>query len=167
MRRFALVLAALVLALTATGCGKEAAPTHSAASFTCPTDNTRTLPKARFVADVGLAFGSFHHWIWKPYRAGKLAKGADHRLINIGKAGVAAALTAHLMKNARENVQADPTLCNAIGEPIAKLSDLVSNLKSKLVHGDFATLTTVAGAVTSLSSLMGQHGLPVKETFQQ
>lgn len=167
MRRIALVMAALMLAFTVTACGKEDAPSTTAQSFSCPTEHTRSFPKTRFVADVGLAFGSFHHWIWEPYKAGKLQKGADHRIWSIAKAVGAAALTAHLLKNAEENVQADPKLCNAIGQPMAKLSDLVSNLSSKVRHGDFGTLAGIAGSVANMTSLMSQNGSPVKETFNQ
>jgi hypothetical protein len=167
MRRIALVMAALMLAFTVSACGKEAAPTTTSASFSCPTDNTKSFAKTRFVADVGLAFGTFHHWIWKPYRAGTFKKGADGRTFALVKAVGAAALVTHLIGNAADNVKASPGLCNAIGQPMAKLNDLVSNLGSALRHGDFSTLTGIAGAVGTLSSLMAQHGAPVRESYHQ
>lgn len=167
MRRIALVLAALMLALTVTACGKEAEPTHEADSFSCPTDNTRAFPKVRFVADLGLAFGSFKHWIYTPYKEGKFEKGADGRTLALVKAGGAALLTAHLLKNASENVKADPTLCGLVGKPVAQLADATSNLKSKIVHGDFGSLTSIFASVTSLSALMNKSGNPVKESFNQ
>lgn len=167
MRRIALVLAALMLAFTVSACGKEAAPTNTAESFSCPSDNTKAFATTRFVADVGLAFGTFHHWIWKPYKEGKLAGDASGHTFARIKAGGAALLTYHLISNAADNVKSSSKLCPVMGQPIAKLSDLLSNLKSKILHGDFNSLGAIAGSVTSLSSLMSQSGNPVTETFNK
>jgi hypothetical protein len=167
MRRTALVLAALMLAFTLSSCGKEAAPTNTAAGFSCPSDNTKAFATTRFVADVGLAFGTFHHWIYKPWRAHKLDKTADGHTFARIKAGGAALVTYHLISNAADNVKASSKLCPLLGERIAALSDLLSNLKSKILHGDFKSLGAIAGSVTSLSSLMAQNGNPVTETYNQ
>lgn len=165
MRRIALVLAALMLAFTVSACGKEAAPTNTAASFSCPTENTKAFPKVRLAADLGIAFGSFHHWIWKPYKAGSFKKGAHHRLIALGKAAIAGGVAAHYISNAADNVKADPTLCNAIGKQMAELSDLVSNLGSKLKHGDLNSLGTIASSVTAMTSLAKSQGANITETY--
>lgn len=157
-------MAALMLAFTVSACGKEQAPTNTAASFSCPTDNTRAFPKVRLAADLGIAFGVFHHWIWKPYQEHELQKGADHRLWNIGKAAIAAAVVTHYIGNAADNVKADPTMCNLFGKPMAKLSDLVSNLKSAVTHGDFGHMTSIAGAVTSMTGLLKSNGQSITES---
>lgn len=167
MRRIALVLAALMLAFTVSSCGKEAAPTTTAAGFSCPTDNTKAFATTRFVADVGLAFGTFHHWIYKPYQAGELSKDAQGHTWKRIKAGGAALLTYHLIGNAVDNVKASSKLCPIVGEPIAALSDQLSNLKSKILHGDFGSIGGIAGSVTSLSSLLGKNGSPITETFNK
>lgn len=167
MRRIALALAlTLVVAFTVTACGKEAAPTNTAAGFTCPDKPTESFAKTRFVADIGLAVGTFHHWIYKPWKAGKLQKGANHRLWNLGKAAAAGALDAKLVSNAAKNVKADPALCSAIGEPLAKLGDMVSNLKSSVMTGDFGKLAEIETATSGITGLMASKGAAVTENYQ-
>jgi len=170
MRRMVAALAVVVLATFGlVACGSDDSDTQttsSSASMTCPTENTKAFPKTRFVADVGLIAGSFHHWIWKPYKAGKFQKGADGRTWAMIKAGGASLLIAKLTKNATSNVQASPALCKAIGTPLQKLSAAVSGLGSKIRHGDLASLTTISGLVTTITSAMGKQGLAVTESHQ-
>lgn len=166
MRRLVVALAlALVAMLGLVGCGSDAKPVD-AASFTCPTDNTKHFPKTRFVADMGLLAGTFHHWIWKPYKAGKFTKGADGRTVALVKAGGASLLMAKLTKNAISNVEASPALCNSIGQPLVKLSNAVSGLGTKIRHGDLGSLTSVSGIVGTLTGSMASSGMKVTETHQ-
>lgn len=166
MRR---LVAALALALVATfglvGCGSDDKPVD-AASFTCPSENTKHFPKTRFVADMGLLAGTFHHWIWKPYKAGKFTKGADGRTVALIKAGGASLLIAKLSKNAISNVKASPVLCKSIGKPLVSLSNAVSGLGTKIRHGDLASITTVSGLVTTLTGSMAGSGMKVSETHE-
>lgn len=168
LRRLVVALA-LVLAATLglVGCGSdETTKASEQTAFTCPTDNTKAFPKTRFVADVGLIAGSFHHWIWKPYKKGKFTKGADGRTFALVKAGAASLLIAKLTKNAVSNVKASPALCNSIGEPLQKLSNAVSGLTGKLKKGDFSSLTTISGLVTTITGSMAGSGMKVTETHQ-
>ena len=143
------------------------ASTVAAPAVTCPTESTRSFAKTRFLADVGLAAGTFHRWIYKPYQEGKFTKGADGRTLALAKAVGVAALDVKLLNNAYENVQADPTLCKTIGEPLVKLKNQVNTMKDQITHGD---LSSVAGAEVILGSLLGtakQNGLPVTETTDE
>ena len=167
MRRMVVALALVVAATFGlVGCGSDDTSTSQATTLTCPTDNTKAFPKTRFVADVGLIAGSFHHWIWKPYKAGTFTKGADGRTFALVKAGAASLLIAKLTKNAVSNVEASPSLCNAIGEPLQKLSNAVSGLTDKIKHGDFSTLTAISGLLTTVTGAMSSAGLKVSETHQ-
>jgi len=158
------VLGMLGLGLTA--CGSDESPSTTAASTTtCPTDNTKAFPKARFVADVGLIAGTFHHWIWKPYRAGKFKKGADGRTFAIIKAVGAAAFIKHELGNARDNVRADPTLCRTIGGALDKLAGTADSLSSKIRSGDFGSLLTINGLIGTVTSAMGSNGMKVTEKY--
>lgn len=84
-------------------------PSPGAAS-SCPTANTRSFAKTRFVADVGGSLFLMRRYVLQPYQAGSFRKGAKGRTKAIIKAGVAAATTAKLVKNASENAKANPTL---------------------------------------------------------
>ena len=166
MRRLTVLLAVLgMLSLGLTACGGSDSTNTTTASTTCPTDNTKAFPKTRFVADVGLIAGSFHHWIWKPYRAGKFKKGADGRTFAIVKAVAAAAFIKHEIGNARDNVRADPTLCKTIGGALDKLASAFDSVSSKIRGGDFGSLLTINGLIGTVTSAMGSNGMKVTEKY--
>lgn len=166
MRRLMAVLAVLgVLSLGLTACGGSDSSNQTVTTTTCPTNNTKAFPKTRFVADVGLIAGSFHHWIWKPYKAGKFKKGAHGRVFALVKAAGTAALIKHYIGNARDNVKADPTLCKTIGGTLDKLAGAFDGLGSKLRSGDIGSLLSINGLIGSVTSAMGSGGMPVKESY--
>ncbi|MGH3413068.1 MAG: hypothetical protein ACRDPH_08320 [Marmoricola sp.] len=161
----------MVVSLGLAGCGSSSGSDGSSnlntsAAQSCPTDTTKAFPKTRFVADVGLIAGSFHHWIWKPYKEGKFKKGADHRFFTTAKAVATAAFIGHMLKNAVSNVKASPTLCKALYKPLAKLSNKVSSLGSDIRHGHLGSLAAFNGVLAGAKTLMGRHGNPVTETFK-
>ncbi len=47
------------------------------------------LDKTRFATDIGVAFFSFHHFVWAPYHAGSFARTTPHHDKALLKAGVA------------------------------------------------------------------------------
>lgn len=165
MRRLALAIAALMLvAVSLTACGKETRPTDTAASFTCPSQSTKSFAIPRFAANVGIVVFSFHHWIYEPYKKGAFQKGAHGRLLALAKAGGTALLDYNRLQHAVDDVKASKTLCPAIGKPLARVSDYFSNLKSALLHGDFGKLALIEGGLGSLTSLMGRHGASVPQS---
>jgi len=111
--------------------------------------------------DVGGSLYLMRRYVLQPYQAGKFTKGAPGRTSAIVKAGIAAATTAKLLKNASDNAKANPTLCKTVAAPLATLSasvgDLVSGLKSGSVN---------AGAIGTLGGLLNKlksGAQPVKE----
>ena len=92
----------------------------------------RDSAKTKFVAHAGLAFGAFHRYLYKPYKAGAFRKGADGRIKAIIKAGLATAVIVKLLSNAKENAAADPTLCKyvpSMDNIKASLSTLAAKIK--------------------------------------
>src|SRR5687768_467387 len=100
MLRKLLVVPLLAVSLTAcggsdtatnTGSDGEAqsvAPATAVATTTaCPAKATKKFAKTRFAADMGLAFGSFYQWIYKPFQAGKFKSGVEGQKTAIVKAG--------------------------------------------------------------------------------
>lgn len=184
MRRIVLALAAVLLVafgLTACGsttttdnAGQAAGATADAgsaaggsdAALSCPSDNTKAFAKTRFVGDLGIIFGTFHHFIYKPYQEGKFKQGGLKKAWTIGKAAAAAAVIAKFSGNAVDNVKASPTLCRLIGTPLSKADALIQGLGGKLKSGDFSTVGILQGLVGSISGLMGKAGDPVTETVQ-
>lgn len=191
MRRI-LIIPALLLSLLVAGCGGSSTKTTTgagagstssaavagasspdatgstglaAASADCPTSNTKSFAKTRFVADVGGALFLMNRYVLKPYRAGSFTKGAHGRTVALIKAGTAVAGTAKLVKNAQANAKANPTLCKSVSGPLSKLSSgltgVVSGLKSGSLSG--AGISGLGGLLGSVTSGAAKAGIPVKE----
>ncbi|WP_299569381.1 hypothetical protein [uncultured Williamsia sp.] len=180
-RRLAVLLMILVapIALLA-GCKKSdssssAAPSSAAVSTSqsgsapsgsatdCPTSNTTSFAKTKFVAHSGLAFGAFHRYLYKPYRAGTFTKGADGRLTAFAKGGLAALFIKREIRLASEDVKANPTLCRAIAAPLARIGDTVQAAFDKVKSGDASGIDGVESAITSVSSSSKKDGVDITE----
>ena len=136
---------------------------NTAAPTDCPTDNTKAFAKTRFVANVGIIIGTFHHWIYKPYKAGKFTKGAKGRTFALIKAGLAAAFIANRTNAAVKDAKASPLLCKSIGGPLSAAAGKLNGLKDQLKSGNFGELTAINSVFATVTSVMAAAGLHVKE----
>ena len=102
---------------------------------------------------AGLAFGAFHHWIYKPAKAGELSHPLEHKLTTV-KAALASAFVYHELKLALADAQADPTLSKLVA-PITDLENKLHGLAGSVKSGG-ATSADVDGA--------RQHGLVDQES---
>src|SRR5450755_3346104 len=100
LRRASLVALLLVTALALGACGSSSSSSSSAAAGAATSTGTTHLAKTKFVLHAGLAFGAFHRWIYKPYKAGVLSHPLLHKLAFI-KALAAGAVVIHEVKLAR------------------------------------------------------------------
>lgn len=121
---------ALVLAvLAAAGCGSGAKVTTTTnaqgkTSLTC-SGHVR-FARTKFLLHTGLAFGAFHRYILKPYRAGSFRSGAPGRTKALAKAAAAGVFAYHELKVARTDAVCDgPTLHRLAGS----LSNALASLK--------------------------------------
>ncbi|WP_427893171.1 hypothetical protein ACQHIV_09835 [Kribbella sp. GL6] len=146
--------------------GSTPSASTTAAADTCPASNTKSFAKTKFVAHVGLAAGSFHRWIWKPYKAGTFAKGAHGRLKATIKAGLTAAFIAHEVKVASDDVNASPALCKVLKKPLVALGNQLDGLKSKITGGDLSSLDGVNTAIAGVTTLSDKNGAQITETSQ-
>ena len=165
-RKLSVILVVAPLAFTA-ACSSSSSSTNAAAatgaavsvaatatSSACPTKNTESFAKTKFVADVAIAGGAFKRYIYTPAKDGKFKKGANGRVLAFVKAAAAGALTVNRLEAAKTAAQANPTLCKLLTEPIAKFSAAVSGLISKAKGGSIDP-----SAVDNASSyLTGLHG---------
>lgn len=184
MRSRILIVPALLFALLVGGCGAatsnttaargsttssqpagSASSTGPSSSAPCPTSNTRSFAKTRFVADVGGSLFLMNRYILAPYQAGKFRKGASGRTFAIVKAGIAAASTAKLLSNAAANAKANPTLCKSVAGPLSQLSTTLSGAVSSLKSGtlDTGALAGLSGLVGSVKAGAAKAGIPLSE----
>jgi hypothetical protein len=126
----------------------NASPSASAAS--CAQAGTRKIPKTRLLADLGLTYGAFQRYLYKPYKAGAFQKGASGRTKALIKAGLASAAIVKLLSNASKNAAADPTLCKYVPN-INNIKSSLSNLTGKVKDGS-ASPSEIDGT----SNLFGQ-----------
>ena len=172
MRRpLALLLCAVALVpavLVVSGCGndtKTVSGTNAAGQTT-----TRTVPdvkfaKTKFVLHTGLALGAFRRYIYKPWKAGKLKKGADGRVVALAKAAAAGAFTAHELGSARDAALSDDTL-RGLGDRLTTLTDSVKGIVPGLGDGSASSLAQIAklsAGLGSLTALASAAGVNVKE----
>jgi hypothetical protein len=178
MFRKALVIPALLLALTACGGAKDvarvdtkisASASASAASPTaatsCPTAATKKFAKTRFVADVGLAFGAFNRYILRPYREGAFKEGANGRTKALIKAAASGAFAVNRLNAARRLVNDDPTLCKTLKAPLDTLWTQLSAMTDKLKSGkvDPALISGTSGVIEGVRQNAGKQGMTIKD----
>jgi hypothetical protein len=170
LRKLGLLLVIGLLALTvgcssssssATATGTGATGTAVAATA-CPTSNTKSFAKTRFVADVALAGGAFKRYIYTPAKAGKFKKGADGKVKALIKAAAAGAFVVNRLNAAKNAAQANPTLCKTLSAPMAKFSAAVSGLIGKTKGGlgsiNPADVTSGDGYLSQLHNAATQGG---------
>ncbi|HEY2205301.1 MAG TPA: hypothetical protein VGH99_12595 [Pseudonocardia sp.] len=128
-----LVMATLVLVA---GCGpsskSSAAPPSAPASASgagCQQVGSVNFDKTKFVLHAGLAFGAFHHFIYKPFRGGTL-----HGFGPLAKAGLAGLFTVHELKVAKKDAESSPTLCKLVA-PFDQASAAISSQLGKIKNG--------------------------------
>lgn len=130
---------------------------------TCPTTPTTSFAKTKFALHAGLAFGAFHRYLWKPYRAGTFGKGASGRVTAFVKAGLAALFVKREVRLASEDVKADPALCHAIAAPLASIGNGVQGAVDRLKGGDASGVDGINTAISSTESASGRDGAPITE----
>jgi hypothetical protein len=145
-------------AVSATGVAATAAATPSG----CPTKNTESFAKTKFVADVAIAGGAFKRYIYTPAKDGKFKKGANGRVLAFVKAAAAGALTVNRLAAAKTAAEANPTLCKLLAQPIANFSAAVSGLINKAKGGsiDPSDVDNATGYLSDLHGAASQGGAP-------
>jgi hypothetical protein len=158
-RILVLILGLMIMFGGATACSSSSTSTNgatsasqsaSATNASCAQAGTRKIPKTRLLADLGLTYGAFQRYLYKPYRAGAFQKGANGRTKALIKAGLATAAIVKLLSNASKNAAADPTLCKYVPN-INNIKSSLSSLTGKVKDGTAST-TDIDGT----SNLFGQ-----------
>jgi hypothetical protein len=82
-----------------------------------------------------LAFGAFHHFIYKPFKTHSFTTGSKGRVKALVKAGLAGAFTVHELKVAKSDAESSPTLCKIVA-PLDKAGAALAGVVSKLKSGN-------------------------------
>src|SRR5436853_2474128 len=146
------------------GCGSKSSSSSGAGASGGTTTGKTHFAKTKFVLHAGLAFGAFHRWVYKPYMAGSLKKGAPGRTKALIKAGAASLFAAHELKQARRAALSDDRL-RPLATKVDALARRLGPLAAALKGGSFnpADIIGAAGAVSALGSGSAAAGAAVKD----
>jgi hypothetical protein len=133
------------------------------ASASCPTSNTTNFAKTKFVLHAGLAFGAFHRYLYKPFKAGTFQSGAHGRILAFAKAGAAALFIKRELRLTSEDVKANPSLCKVIAAPLQDIADKISGAVSSLKGGDVSAITGIEQTVQSVEGKAASTGNTIQE----
>src|SRR3984885_11251720 len=173
-RKLSIILVTAPLAFTV-ACSSSSSSTNAAAAngaavsvaatatpSACPTKNTESFAKTKFVADVAIAGGAFKRYIYTPAKDGKFKKGANGRVLAFVKAAAAGALTVNRLEAAKTAAEANPTLCKLLAQPIANFSAAVSGLINKAKGGsiDPSDVDNASSYLSDLHGAASQGGAP-------
>jgi len=159
------------LVLLGAGCGKSSSSGSSqsgsnggqASSGSGQAPKKVRFAKTKFVFHAGLAFGAFHRYIYKPFRAGSFSRPLSHKKALL-KAAVAALFVVHEVKKAREAAQSSPLLTKLFS-PLAALENKVTGLRSSFRGGraEPAQIDSANSDITSIGQKSASSGAPVRD----
>lgn len=153
--------------VAAAGAGGSAATPTTGGAATCPATNTTNFAKSKFVLHVGLAAGTFHRYLYKPFKAGTFHKGASGRVSALLKGGATALFDEHEIRLAIADVKASPALCKVLIAPLSAAADKFGAMKSKLTGGDTSSLDNANSDLASMRSTSAKDGAPITESTDE
>jgi hypothetical protein len=175
-RRTWTLLAAIgcIALLALAGCGKSkssssaATPAPSAETSTTASAPTTTAPPTKlattkFVFHAGLAIGAFHHFIYKPFKAGEFQHPLSHKATVLA-AGLAGLFIYHELKYASKDAKASKLLKPLVA-PIEAIGTKLSAARSSLASGKAnpAELQGVKSELDKVASGAAAKGKPIPE----
>jgi len=166
----------LLVAVAFSGCGKSgssanngsaapgaAAPQQSPDQGGQAAGGKKThFAKTKFVLHAGLAFGAFHRYIYKPFRAGKLGGGLLTNKKAKLKAAAAALFAYHEVKVALKDARSSRILSKALS-PLLALQTKLSSMKSGLKRGDTSQVAGANTDVNGIGAAAKQAGQPIQD----
>lgn len=168
MRRPLALLLVLAVAFASAGalaaCGtKTVTDTGANGQATVRTVANVHFPKTKFLLHAGLAFGAFHRYIYKPFRAGGFSSGAPKRARTIAKAAASALFVYHELKEAEKAALSSDVLRRKVATPLAAALAKVKDLPAALRSGSFGAVGGVSSLFGTLKSAAGGAGANISD----
>lgn len=164
MKRHILALAIMVTLLAGVVTPSLAGHAHAATGthIGSVAAHTQAFDKTKFVLHLGAAYFAFHHFVYKPYKAGAFHSGGHFtRFFRYVKAGLALLFAYHEIKTAYDLAKTSRSaLLHALISPLQKLGDAMNGAASKLTKGQYSdstvtSLTDKSNAFQSLAKSIG------------
>ncbi len=173
MRRIVAVVAA-VLVLGVVGCGGKSKPSSSSqgSNGSAPASQSTTpggggkkthFAKTKFVVHAGLAFGAFHRYVYKPFKAGVFGRPASHKAA-LAKAALAAVFAYHETKVALKDAQSSRVLSKLVS-PLTALQGKLASMGAGFKHGQYngAQINSAKADTTAASAASVKAGQPIRD----
>jgi hypothetical protein len=159
MRPLSVILVVATIALV--GCGSSSS---SSSTSTKSASGGAVTNTARFALHAGLAFGAFHHFIYKPLKSGELKNPLSHKLTTV-KAAAAGLFMVHEIRLASEAAKGSPTLSKLVA-PLSALGASAGALaaSAKSGHVNSSALDSTNSSVESLKSEASSAGSHITES---
>jgi hypothetical protein len=159
-------LALTLVVLAAAGCGGDAKVTTTTSAqgktgLAC--SGTVRFPKAKFALHSGLAFGAFHRYILKPYRAGTFRKEAPGRTKALVKASAAALFAYHELKVARTDAVCDGPRLRRLAESVSNALSAVNSLRGLKTGVGLGAIDIARQAFERLGAEAKDSGTPIAD----
>jgi hypothetical protein len=155
------VLAAI--GLLAAGCGGAKTTTSTNAQGQTVVSCQISFAKTKFLLHTGVAAGAFYRYIYNPWRAGALKKGAPGRKKTLAKAAASGLVVVHELKIARRDAQCDGPALKALAQPISAAIAAAGALTALTGGGGLGSIGTAGAAFDELKSAAAAAGASIKQ----
>ncbi|MDQ6749709.1 MAG: hypothetical protein M3Z33_02980, partial [Actinomycetota bacterium] len=135
----------------------------SASPTTAGAGKKTHFAKTKFVIHAGLAFGAFHRYIYKPFKAGVFGRPASHKAA-LAKAALAAVFAYHETKVALKDAQSSRLLSKLVS-PLTALQGKLRSMGPGFKRGQYngAQINSANADTTTASAASAKAGQPIKD----
>ncbi|MGI8827014.1 MAG: hypothetical protein ACR2JC_15500 [Chloroflexota bacterium] len=152
MVSLSVALLAGLVAPSFTGQAQAAAPQARTAAHA--QSHAQIFNRTRFLFDMGVAYYAFHHFVYKPWKAGDFKKGTSHRTRHIVEAGAALLFTYDRLNAALKAANTSNShVLHVLAKPLNVLSTKAKSIANKLRGGNFSD-----GEISQLTSSTNSFG---------
>ncbi|MDQ2896430.1 MAG: hypothetical protein M3Y09_12445 [Actinomycetota bacterium] len=155
-----------VAGFTVAGCGSSSSNSSAGGSaVSSSSSGTTHFAKTKFLLHAGLAFGAFHRYIYKPFRAGVFSHPFLHKL-SLLKAGLAALFITHELKIAAVDVRSSKLL-SRLFSPLTAVAAKLGALRSAITGGSVSAsdIGGVQSQRSSIGSTASSHGQAIQDAL--
>jgi hypothetical protein len=160
LTRRLLTLLLVSAALVAAGCGSSSNTTSNGSGSSTKVH----FAKTKFALHAGLAFGTFHHFIYKPFKAGDFSHPFSHKF-KILEAVAAAVYVKHEASLALTDAKASKLLSHVVA-PLTAFGGVLALIRSsiKSAKPDAQAIDSGNSSVSSAETQSSYAGQPIQET---
>ena len=124
-------------------------------SASCTAVGSKSVPKTRVLADLGISAGAFHRYIYKPIHSGSFTGATKaKKVVTLVMGAVAAGAIAHFLGNAIDNARSDATLCKYVPN-MTQIKTKLTAMGSQLRGGNTSQVDSTNSSLTDLQHQTG------------